>query len=95
MCSLERGIDGTFGFKLDRSEPGSISFVARGKKAEMRKYSTDLKILEIGDILFSINKRHVLRETTDVINQLIENSGSSVDIGVVKNKNFGTGEGKS
>ena len=46
----------------------------------------DIHGLKKGDLILSINKENVFEENPEVIRQILKESGSSVEIGVVRSK---------
>ena len=88
FCTLDRGNNGEFGFVRSRLQPGRINEIESGSSAEQQGLEKDYYI-------FSINKINVLGEGNESINELLKNSGSSVEVGALMRKKFGTNLCKS
>ena len=81
FCTLVRGTDGEYGLDLNHNTDGHIHDVKKGSSADQQG-------IKQYDHMFSINKMNVVGEGHEVIEGLLRNSGSSVEIGVLKPKKF-------
>ena len=78
---MVRGTDGECGLELSSYFDGRIDDVKKGSSADQQG-------LKEYDHIFSINKTNVVGESYKVLEGLLRNSGSSVEIGVLKPKKF-------
>ena len=81
---MVRGTDGEYGLELlelDYGYGGTIEEIRKGSSA-------DEQGIKENDYIFSIHKINNVGESHGVIGGLLQNSGSSVEIGVLKPKKF-------
>ena len=81
FCTLVRGTDGEYGLRLDDDWDGRIGAIKEGSSADQQG-------IKENDCIFSIDKINVFGKRHRVIGGLLQDSGSSVEIGVLKPKKF-------
>ena len=79
--TLVKGVEDRFG--IDFHHKGEIREIVAGSPADQHG-------IKDGDYLFSINKVNVIGEPREVFESLLQKSGSTVEIGVLKPKEFDT-----
>ena len=77
--TLVKGVDDHFGIEF--YSRGNIRNIVAGSPVDQHG-------LKESDYLFSINKVNVIGEPKEVLESLLQKSGSTVEIGVLKPKEF-------